>query len=59
MVIDWGGGTLDVSILDLKGNKVYEDSVYGEKIGGDDIDKELAKRVHGKLINQTNINSLY
>ena len=55
MVIDWGGGTLDISILDLKGNYIYENSVYGDKIGGDDIDLEIAKRVHSKLINKTNI----
>lgn len=56
MVIDWGGGTLDISILDLKGSCIYEDSVYGDKIGGDDIDLELAKRVHSKLVAKTNIN---
>lgn len=55
MVIDWGGGTLDVSILDLQGNRVSENSIYGTQFGGDDIDIELAKRVHAKLINQTNI----
>jgi molecular chaperone DnaK len=49
MVIDWGGGTLDISILDLSGTKVYENSVYGEKIGGDDIDLELAYRMHARL----------
>ena len=49
MVIDWGGGTLDISILDLQGTRVYENSVYGEKIGGDDIDMELAYRMHARL----------
>ena len=41
MVIDFGGGTLDLSILDLKHNCVFEDAVYGIKFGGDDIDKEI------------------
>jgi molecular chaperone DnaK len=50
MVIDWGGGTLDVSILETEGGKVREIAVYGEKIGGDDIDAEIAERVHS-LIN--------
>lgn len=53
MVIDWGGGTLDISILELKGSCIYERSVYGEAIGGDDIDLEMAKSVHSKLIRQT------
>ena len=49
MVIDFGGGTLDLSILNLKGKKVYEDAVYGIKFGGDDIDKELALRLLPKI----------
>lgn len=39
MVIDFGGGTLDLSILNLKHNQVFEDAVYGIKFGGDDIDR--------------------
>lgn len=49
MVIDFGGGTLDLSILNLKHNQVYEDAVYGIKFGGDDIDKELALRLMPKV----------
>lgn len=55
MVVDWGGGTLDISILDLKGTRIYESSVYGDKLGGDDIDMELALRIHSKLVTQTNM----
>lgn len=49
MVIDWGGGTLDISILESEGSKLREVSVFGEKIGGDDIDTELAQRVHSVI----------
>lgn len=49
MVIDFGGGTLDMSILNLKRNQVFEDAVYGIKFGGDDIDKELALRLMPKV----------
>ena len=49
MVIDFGGGTLDLSILSLKHKQVYEDAVYGIKFGGDDIDKELALRLLPKI----------
>ena len=45
MVVDWGGGTLDVSILGVDNNKLYEKSVYGRKYGGDDIDELLAKHI--------------
>lgn len=55
MVIDWGGGTLDISILDLRGTCIYENSVYGDKLGGDDIDIELAHRIHSKLVSKTNV----
>lgn len=49
MVIDFGGGTLDLSILNLKHNQVFEDAVYGIKFGGDDIDRELALRLMPKV----------
>lgn len=49
MVIDFGGGTLDLSILSLKNNMVFEEAVYGIKFGGDDIDKELALRLMPKI----------
>ncbi|MBR5089764.1 MAG: Hsp70 family protein [Ruminiclostridium sp.] len=49
MVVDWGGGTLDISILEIEHRCVFEKSVYGEKIGGDDIDKELAKAIHSQF----------
>ena len=49
MVVDWGGGTLDISILEISANRVREVAVGGEQIGGDYIDKELAQRIHAKL----------
>jgi len=49
MVIDWGGGTLDISLLDLQKNRVLETAVWGARVGGDDIDYELARRIHGKI----------
>lgn len=56
MVIDWGGGTLDISILRLEKNTVHEEAVYGEQIGGDDIDKLIAYSVHADLVSKTGIN---
>jgi molecular chaperone DnaK len=49
MVLDWGGGTLDISILRLTGTSIHEISVWGDHIGGDDIDRELAERIHAKI----------
>jgi len=59
MVIDWGGGTLDISILELKGTRVYERSVYGDKTGGDDIDREIAYRMHARLASKYGIDSSF
>ncbi len=53
MVLDWGGGTLDISILNLKKNSITEAAVYGEKIGGDDIDIELAQRIHAEVVKKS------
>lgn len=50
MVLDWGGGTFDISILELKKNSVSEISIFGEQVGGDDIDIELAKHVHAEIV---------
>jgi molecular chaperone DnaK len=49
MVLDWGGGTLDISILKLHHAEVHETSVSGYHIGGDDIDKALAERIHARV----------
>lgn len=55
MVLDWGGGTLDISILCLTGTSIHEISVWGDHIGGDDIDRELAKRIHAKIASDNQI----
>ena len=56
MVLDWGGGTFDISILNTGENSVEEIAVYGEDIGGDDIDLEFAKRVHSDIANSSSFN---
>jgi len=49
MVLDWGGGTFDISILKLVKSSIREIAICGEKIGGDDIDRELAQRMHSRI----------
>jgi len=53
MVLDWGGGTFDISILNMKKNSVTEVAVYGERVGGDDIDIELAHRIHADIVKKS------
>ena len=57
MVLDWGGGTFDISILNLKKNSVTEVAVFGERVGGDDIDIELAKRIHADIVKKSGIDT--
>lgn len=48
-VFDWGGGTLDVSVLKNEKGKVTELASGGMNIAGDYIDRKLAQRVHARL----------
>ena len=46
VVFDWGGGTLDVSVLRHSRGRVTELATKGMKFAGDDIDLEIAERIH-------------
>ncbi len=48
-VFDWGGGTLDVSVLRNSGGKISELSTTGSNIAGDYIDNKIAQRIHAKV----------
>lgn len=50
VVFDWGGGTLDISVLKNEGGKVYELAASGMEFGGNDIDLLFAQWLHGKII---------
>lgn len=58
-VIDWGGGTLDISILENKGGEIRELAAGGIDIGGDDIDLKLAHWVHQKVASEKGINKSF
>ncbi|KAG5868449.1 hypothetical protein JTB14_032565 [Gonioctena quinquepunctata] len=47
LVFDWGGGTLDVSLIQVE-NKIFEvKSVYGDTLlGGRDVDQKLFKHFY-------------
>lgn len=55
LVLDWGGGTYDVSVLQATENKLVELSVWGDKIGGDNIDIELAQIAHNYIVSKSNV----
>lgn len=48
-VFDWGGGTLDVSIIKNSNGKIYELATAGMNIAGDYIDEKIARRVHARI----------
>ena len=48
-VFDWGGGTLDVSVLQHINGKISELSSSGRNIAGDYIDQKIAQRIHAKI----------
>lgn len=50
-VFDWGGGTLDVSILENKAGQIHEISMKSLHLGGDDIDLKVAEKLHTKIMN--------
>lgn len=54
MVFDWGGGTLDISLLRVEKGKVYEEATSGWKVAGDKIDEDIAEFVHNRLVNNVN-----
>lgn len=55
-VFDWGGGTLDVSILKHVNGKIHEISTGGISKAGDDIDLKLAEKIHKRIARKKNLN---
>jgi molecular chaperone DnaK len=51
-VFDWGGGTLDISILQLRDGTVTELATEGMEIAGDELDLDLARAVHARVMEQ-------
>ncbi len=45
---DWGGGTLDLSVLELRNGTVREAATWGIAVGGDTIDEALARYVYSR-----------
>lgn len=50
VVFDWGGGTLDVSVLEISGDGISEHSTKGLASAGIHVDRELAKVAHRRIM---------
>lgn len=48
-MFDWGGGTLDVSVVENDSGRLTELATNGIKLGGDDIDHKVALKLHSKV----------
>jgi molecular chaperone DnaK len=52
-VFDWGGGTLDVSVLELRGHKIFERYTQSLAQAGTHLDEELAQSVvHPRIMRE-------
>ena len=54
VIFDWGGGTLDISVLELKGQHIHELVTVGAPIAGNRMDDDLARFVHHVLMKKRN-----
>ncbi len=48
-VFDWGGGTLDISLISVENHEVSELAVSGRRLGGNDIDLMIARHLHARI----------
>lgn len=55
-VFDWGGGTLDVSVLKHYEGKIYELATGGRPEAGDVIDLKIAEKVHARIARKKKLN---
>lgn len=58
-VFDWGGGTLDVSVLKIEKDKIFELATKGMDVAGDKIDQKIAERIHNQFARRKNFASTF
>lgn len=55
VVFDWGGGTLDISVVRIERQHLHEIATFGVPLGGDNLDQKLALYVHDCIAKERNI----
>lgn len=50
VVFDWGGGTLDISVVSIRGDVIEEIAMESLPIGGDVLDRILAEWAHMEIL---------
>jgi molecular chaperone DnaK len=56
-IFDWGGGTLDISILEIRDGRIVELATEGMPIAGNAIDDDFAQAVHAKVMEQRRLST--
>lgn len=56
VVFDWGGGTLDISVLENRGGLIIERYTEGSNEAGDYIDIRLAEWIHTQIAGSRRLN---
>lgn len=54
-VFDWGGGTLDVSLISEEQGTIHELAIAGRSLGGNDIDEMLARHLHARIMQEAGV----
>jgi len=49
-VFDWGGGTLDVSVVEFRRSGIFEIGLGGTATAGNAIDREIALNLHARIM---------
>ncbi len=52
LVFDWGGGTLDISVVAINGDTAEEIATVSNPLGGDKLDLVLAEWAHMQILRQ-------
>lgn len=55
-IFDWGGGTLDVSIIRHAEGNIFELATSGLPLAGDHIDQKIAEKVHDRIARRKKLN---
>lgn len=55
LVFDWGGGTLDISIIHVSKGEISELATGGMTKAGNDINRLLAEHIHSRLVDEKGI----
>jgi molecular chaperone DnaK len=56
VVFDWGGGTLDISVVSIRGQVIEEIATVSNPIGGDVLDRLLAEWAHMQILRKKGSN---